>query len=168
MQRCFRHNHSAQLTHSLAVKRTPCPNRYSTDDSVWTEPWLRFTALSVQTAVVAFQSTDTNGRNCLHLLRPQCEIVQLQSTIVNNNRGTMKALENQLAREQERCSQRELEVRQRKISWKASSLCQSRENDSLALGVGRAMWRTLQKERRDSVCRTFGSKVSSLSYLCAP
>lgn len=32
----------------------------------------------------------------------------------------MKALENQLAGEQERCSQRELEVRQRRISWKAS------------------------------------------------
>lgn len=70
--------------------------------------------------MVAFQSRETNGQSCPHALCPQGEIVQLQSAIVNNNRGTMKALENQLAGEQERCSQREFEARQRWIKWKAS------------------------------------------------
>lgn len=71
----------------------------------------------LQTAMVAFQSTETKGWSCPHVPCPRDEIVQLQSTIVNNNRGTTKAFENQLAGEQERCSQRELEVRQRQINW---------------------------------------------------
>lgn len=54
------------------------------------------------------------------MLCPRGETVQLQRAIVNNNRGTMEALENQFTGEQERCSQRELEVRQRQINWKAS------------------------------------------------
>lgn len=45
-------------------------------------------------------------------------------------------------------------------------VCQSGGNDSLALGMGGVMWRTLQKERRDSVCHTFGNKVSSLKATC--
>lgn len=77
----------------------------------------------------------------------------------------MKALENQLAGEQERCSQREHEVRQRWINWKASREGYSRaeEMTQLLLVEGDVKDFAKGKERRDRGVSVTLLKVRGLS-----